>query len=197
MIAVIGYTRVCKEMVLLKIADVIKRVDEWLPNVFSASDKLDWCYECTMHILNECPVYDTYSKVKARDGGVVMLPKGVGVCDIAELYVNGKNLPVTNETDFGGYVLKKGDEVVVVYRKYPDEYELTEGEVGEDVETVVGAPYESMYVDYVCAQIAFLQNDAAEYNKFIGAFNDKFSAYKVYYKSNSPSDVPRKFKNWF
>ena len=197
MIAVIGYTRVCKEMVLLKIADVIKKVDEWQPNVFSDEDKLYWCYECTMHILNECPVYDTYSKVIYRDGGIFMLPSGVGVCDIAELYVNGVKIPVTNETDFGGYVFKKNDKVSVVYRKYPDEYELADGAVPEDVETVVGAPYESMYIDYVCAQIAYQQNDAAEYNKFIGAFNDKMSAYKVYYKSNSPSDVKRRFKNWF
>ena len=181
----------------MKIADVIKRVDEWLPNVFSASDKLYWCYECTMHILNECPRYDTHNAVVSRDGESVMLPSGAGVCDIAELYVNGVKIPVTNETDVGGYSFKKGDNVTVVYRKYPDEYELADGEVSEDVGTAVGAPYESMYIDYVCAQIAFLQNDAAEYNKFIGAFNDKMAAYKAFFKNNSPSDVARQFKNWF
>ena len=41
------------------------------------------------------------------------------------------------------------------------------------------------------------QNDAEEYNKFIGAFNDKMSGYKSFYGSNSPASVPRKFKNWF
>ena len=181
----------------MKIADVINRVDEWLPNVFDDADKLYWCYECTMHILNECPRYDTYNKVVGCDGAVFMLPEGVGVCDIAELYVNGVKIPVTNDTDFDGYSFKKGDKVSVIYRKYPDEYELSDGAVPEDIETAVGAPYESMYIDYVCAQIAFLQNDAAEYNKFIGAFNDKMAACKVYYKNNAPSDVTRRFVNWF
>ncbi len=180
----------------MKIADVLKKVDEWLPNVFSLDDKLYWCYECTMHILNECPVYDTYHCIIGYDGMTVPLPIDVKLLDIAELFVNGAAVAVTNETDFNDYTFKKGDKVAIVYRRYPDEYEITDGEF-PDVETVVGAPFESMYIDYVCAQIAYQQNDAAEYNKFIGGFNDKMSAYKSFYGSNAPSNAARQFKNWF
>lgn len=181
----------------MKISKVIEKVDEWQPNVFSDEDKLDWCYECSCHILNDCPVYGTHKVVIAYDGMVVPMPLGVRLIDIAELYVNGKSMPITNATDYNDYTFKKGDKAVFVYRKYPKKYELVDDVIPEDIKTVCNAPWESMYVDYVCAQIAFQQNDAEEYNKFIGAFNDKMSGYKSFYGSNSPASVPRKFKNWF
>lgn len=182
----------------MKIAKVIEKVDEWQPNVFGTEDKLYWCYECSCNILNECPEYRTDKETVAVDGGAVPLPIGVRVIDIARLYVNGKSIPITNATDYNDYAFRKGDEVIVVYRKYPDEYELTDdGSISDGLETVVDAPFESMYIDFVCAQIAFQQNDAEEYNKFIGAFNDKFAAYKNFYGSNAPASAPKKIFNWF
>ncbi len=181
----------------MKIFKVIEKVDEWQPNVFSDEDKLSWCYECTCNILNECPVYGTHKVDVTDDGIVIPLPLGVRLIDIAELYVNGVRMPITNATDYNDYTFKKDDKAVLVYRKYPAEYELADGAVPEDIETVCGAPFESMYIDYVCSQIAFQQNDAVEYNKFIGAFNDKLAAYKAFYGSNAPSSVSRQFGNWF
>ena len=106
-------------------------------------------------------------------------------------------MPITNATDYNDYTFKKGDKAVLVYRRYPEEYELSGGAVPEDIQTVCSSPFESMYIDYVCAQIAYQQNDAAEFNKFIGAFNDKLAAYKAFYGSNAPANVARHFENWF
>lgn len=182
----------------MKISKVIEKVDEWQPNVFSDEDKLYWCYECTCNILNECPVYGTYEVSVGSDQMVIPLPVGVKLIDIAELYVNGARMPITNATDYNDYTFRKGDKVAMVYRKYPEQYELTaDGAVPEDIETVCGAPFEGMYIDYVCAQIAFQQNDAVEYNKFIGTFNDRLSSYKAFYGSNAPANVSRRFENWF
>ena len=181
----------------MKISKVIEKVDEWQPNVFSDEDKLSWCYECTCNILNECPVYGTHEVDVVTDSMVIPLPLGVRLIDIAELYVNGVRMPITNATDYNDYVFRKGDKAVLVYRKYPTEYELADGVVPEDIETVCGAPFESMYIDYVCSQIAFQQNDAVEYNKFIGAFNDKLAAYKAFYGSNTPASVAKRFENWY
>lgn len=182
----------------MKISRVIEKVDEWQPNVFGVQDKLDWCYEVTCNILNECPVYRTHTVAIVSNNEVIALPLGVTLLDIAELYVNGKRKPVTNATDDHDYVFKKGDMVKLVYRYRPEEYEvLQDDSVPDELETVCRAPFDSMYVDFVCAQIAFQQNDAVEYNKFIGAFNDKFYAYKKYYGSNAPHNVPSTVRNWF
>lgn len=182
----------------LKISRVIEKVDEWQPNVFGVQDKLDWCYEVTCNILNECPVYKVHDTVVLADGGVIALPLGVTLLDVAELYVNGKRMPITNATDYNDYTFRRNDLVRIVYRSRPDAYEADENEeFPDELETVCPAPFESMYVDFVCAQIAFQQNDAVEYNKFIGAFNDKFYAYKKYYGSNAPHNVPGVVANWY
>lgn len=181
----------------MKISTVIQKVDEWQPNIFSDEDKLYWCYECSRHILNECPEYSTHEIDVVSDGMILPLPLGVRLCDVAELYVNGVRMPITNATDYNDYTFKKGDKAVLVYRRYPEEYELSGGAVPEDIQTVCSSPFESMYIDYVCAQIAYQQNDAAEFNKFIGAFNDKLAAYKAFYGSNAPANVARHFENWF
>lgn len=181
----------------MKISKVIEKVDEWQPNVFSDEDKLYWCYECTCNILNECPEYRTCEIDVVNDAMVIPLPVGVKLIDIAELYVNGARAPITNATDYNDYTFQKGDKVVIVYCKYPERYELVDELIPEDIDTVCSSPFEGMYVDYVCAQIAFQQNDAVEYNKFIGAFNDKLAAYKAFYGSNAPSSVAKRFDNWF
>ena len=165
--------------------------------MFSDEDKLYWCYECTRNILNECPEYGTHAEDVVTDEMVIPLPLGVGLMDVARLYVNGVRVPITNATDYNDYTFRKGDKVVMVYRKYPGEYQLEGGAVPEDVETVCGAPFESMYIDYVCAQVAFQQNDADEYNKFIGAFNDKLYSYKMFYGSNAPASAPMQSGDWF
>lgn len=181
----------------MKIAKVIEKVDGWQPNVFGVEDKLYWCYECTMNILNECPEYGTRKVKVTSEPMAVPLPVGAGLLDVEALYINGVRTALTDATDINDYSLRKGDEVVLVYRKYPARYEADGDEVPDELETVCGAPFESMYIDFVCAQIAFQQNDAAEYNKFIGAFNDKFTAYKNHYGSNAPASAPRQFENWF
>lgn len=193
-----GYACVRKGADGMKISKVIEKVDEWQPNVFSTEAKLDWCYECARAILNACPVYGTHEVDVTADSMVIPLPLGVSLFDIAELYVNRVRMPITNATDYNDYTFKKGDKVAIVYRKKPEVYQLdADGSVPESLETVCEAPYESMYIDFVCAQIAFQQNDAAEYNKFMGMFNDKFNGYKLFYGSNAPSGVAKQFENWF
>ena len=180
----------------MKISEVVEKVDRFQPNVFDTADKVYWCYECTRNILNECPVYRTFECVAVCDGFVLPLPVGVAVKDIAALFVNGAKKTLTDATDYLDEEFKKGDKISVVYRVVPDEYDA-ESEDFAEIETVVSAPFESMYIDYVCAQIAFQQNDAVEFNKFIGSFNDKLTSYKEFCGSNHPASAPGKFYNYF
>ena len=185
----------------MKIARVIEKVDEWQPNVFTLQDKLDWCYEVTRDILAENPEYGSITKT-APGGPLVVLPEGVSFADVAYVYVNGKKLLKTDERTYGDMVFERGDEVYIVYRTYPAPYEAElsedgEGHVPDDLETIVPPPYDSMYIDYVCAQIAFQQNDAAEYGKFIDSFQTKFYAYRNVAGANSPISEPKNFVKWF
>lgn len=182
----------------MKIARVIEKVDEWQPNVFSLEDKLMWCYEVTRDILNDNPKYGSVKKTVSLGGGIVPLPEGVSFSDVVCVYLNGKKTEILDERTYQDAHLKKGDEVYVVYRVYPSVYALGEdGSVPEDLETVCPPPFDSMYIDYVCAQIAFQQNDADEYNKFIAAFNTKFYGYKNFAGANSPISDGKSFVNYF
>ena len=182
----------------MKIADVIDKADRWQPNVFDLKDKLDWCYEVTRDLMLDNPEFLSATKTVASDGGIVPLPEGVLYSDVEEVYVNGGRVERLDERTMEDAQLKRGDQVYVVYRYFPPVYALSDdGEVPEDLETVCGAPFDSMYIDYVCAQAAFQQNDAEEYNKFISAYNAKFYAYKNFCGANSPVSVRKGFVNYF
>lgn len=181
----------------MKIAKVIEKADRWQPNVFSLEDKLDWCYEVTRDILVDNPRYLSVTREIAVDGGVAPLPEGVSFSDVAEVYVNGKRQVRKDERTLEDMAFQKGDMVYIVYRVVPKAYAPEGEQVPEDLETVCDAPFDSMYIDYVCAQIAFQQNDVDEYNKFISSYNSKFYAYKNVCGANSPISARKDFVNWF
>lgn len=178
----------------MKITKVLEKVDKWQPNIFDTEDKLQWCYEVTMDILTECPKYRSYAVKVTYDGSVLMLPEGVSFSQIARVYKNGILQEIRDERTLEDAVFKKGDTVYIVYRQYPEAYAPREGdEVPEELETVCGAPFDAMYIDYVCAQIAFQQNDLGDYDKFISSYNVRFEAYKRFYGSNSPVSDRKNF----
>lgn len=182
----------------MKISEVLEKVDEWQPNVFSVEDKLGWCYEVTRDILQMCPKFLSYKGTVTADGGVFALPEGVQFSDVSEVYVNGVRQERLDERTYLDQSFKQGDEVYVVYRCVPPRYELDEnGSVPEALETVCDAPFDSMYIDYVCAQAAFQQNDADEYNKFIASYNVKFTAMMNVTGANAPVTVRKNFVNYY
>lgn len=182
----------------MKLKDVIAKVDKWQPNVFDTQDKLDWCYELARDLWNTSPKILSYTGTVARDGGTVALPLGVKFSDCVEIYVNGKRKVKLDERTYEDLKLKKGDEVYVAYRYVPEPYQVdSEGEVPEELETVCDVPFASMYMDYVCAQIALQQNDAEEYNKYISVFNVKFSGFQNFVGANSPITAKKSFVNYF
>lgn len=178
----------------MKIADVIRKVDEWQPNVFTFEEKLRWCYEVTADILADCPVYRSVTIEVSHDGATLPLPDGVSFSDIVRIYLNGKLQEIRDERTLPDAAPKKGDVVNVVYRDVPAEYSPDEnGTVPEELETVCPAPFDAMYIDYVAAQIAFQQNDLDDYDKFISRYNTRFESYKKYFGSNSPVSDRKNF----
>lgn len=182
----------------MKIADVIRKVDEWQPNVFTLDEKLRWCYEVTADILADCPVYRSLTVDILYDGAAISLPDGVTFSHVARVYRNGKLQEIRDERTLEDASPKKGDVVNVVYRDVPAEYALDkDGNVPENLETVCPAPFDAMYLDYVSAQVAFQQNDLDDYNKFISRYNNRFLGYKKYFGSNSPVSDRKGFVNLY
>lgn len=181
----------------MKIADVIQIVDNLQVNIFETEDKLRWCYEVTTDILSDCPVYRSMTQKVPYDGCVVALPDGVQFSQVVKVCVNGKLCPLLDERTVEDTVLKKGDEVYVVYRAVPEVYELNDGVIPEEYETVCPAPWDAMYVDYVCAQMAYHQNDLSDYEKYIHTYNVRFESYKKWFLSNSPISDRKNFVNLY
>lgn len=66
-------------------------------------------------------------------------------------------------------------------------------------ETVVPAPYDSMYVDFVLAKCFYHQHDWGSYNQHMSAFNAKLEDFsKWYIARNMPKrDSENKINGWW
>lgn len=63
--------------------------------------------------------------------------------------------------------------------------------------TVCEAPWDEMYIDYICAQICFYQRDSAAYQQFITRYNERFEEYRNWVKAMSAAPDDTVFKNWW
>ncbi len=62
--------------------------------------------------------------------------------------------------------------------------------------TLLPAPYDSAYIDFVNAKASLYQGDKHAYNAFMSQYNSKISDYKYWLNRNKPRTEAR-FKNWF
>lgn len=81
--------------------------------------------------------------------------------------------------------------------------ELSEGEVKADMRrivtdrTVCDAPYDEMYIDYICAQICFFQRKHDVYQQFIARYNERMKEYGKFMKENAAVNDRTVFTNWW
>lgn len=64
-------------------------------------------------------------------------------------------------------------------------------------ETVCGAPYDRMYVDFVNAQICYYQRDFDTYNQHMNLFNQRLAAYQAWLQQRRTQDKDGQLVNWF
>ena len=88
----------------------------------------------------------------------------------------------------GGFVYEgdsvpEGEKRAHVYREITDK-------------TLLPAPYDSAYMDFINAKIALYQGDADAYQSFMSQFSTKLSDYRSWLTRNMPR-TETKFKNWF
>lgn len=63
-------------------------------------------------------------------------------------------------------------------------------------ETVCGAPYDRMYVDFVNAQICYYQRDFDTYNQHMNLFNQRLNAYQAWLQQRRVQDKDGRMVNW-
>ena len=88
-----------------------------------------------------------------------------------------------------------GDEVVVADDTFTAGTKQATIELVLLDETIPPPPYDAMYIDYLIGKIGYYQNDMAEYNKQMTAYNDKLYDYARWYKQTNPLDQSLRFVN--
>lgn len=63
--------------------------------------------------------------------------------------------------------------------------------------TLCAAPYDRMYIDYLCGKVCFYQRDFEAYNQHMAIVNSRLTAYERYLKKNAPLDGSGQLKNWW
>ncbi len=84
---------------------------------------------------------------------------------------------------YTGDVVPTGEKQVHFYREITDK-------------TLLPAPYDSAYIDFVNGKVSLYQGDVDGYKTFIGQYNRKISDYRYYLTRNMPRKEA-KIKNWF
>lgn len=169
----------------MKIYQVLLKVDSLCPNPYSVEEKLRWCYEVSCGIRDNVKrEYASVESVVTEDKGRVVLP--CPFSQVVLVYVNGRKKTKTDCRTWEDYSFRKGDTVRVVYKSMPEEYVPNGDNVPEEYETEAPAPYDSLYLDYVMAQIAFYQNDMNDYNKFVTMYNQKLADFAASCKQTEP-----------
>lgn len=84
---------------------------------------------------------------------------------------------------YGGAEIPDGEREVSFCR------EITE-------KTLMPAPYDTAYIDFVNAKVAMYQGDNAAYRSFMEQYNEKMKDYRMYITRNTPR-IKSRFKNWY
>lgn len=181
----------------MKISEVISKVNMLYPHAYDADTELmvSWCNEVTAVIKNR--ITPEFKSCVQTYVGKLALPDGVSYGDVEKVYVNGVLLDRLDERTLGSSSLILGDRVKVVYKKKPvfASTDETSESYYENVDTACRFPHDMMYVDFLCSQIAFYQNDLADYNKFISSYNQRLAEFEKEAVGKLPKQPEDRFKN--
>ena len=189
------------------ITKVIESAKALYPAEYSVGEYIDWCDELSADIaLNYLKniVKMEYNKVSE-----ILLPEGVGIRNICKVIVDGRDGEKITTEEFGfdyeyeekGRRIKKHDggafDAVVYYIKPHIPIEYTVGKEHNIIDkTLADAPYDSMYIDFVCMKAAMYQGDTNAYKKFSQIFKDKLDEFHMYVNRTGPAKNTRIYNWW-
>lgn len=94
------------------------------------------------------------------------------------------------------YVVKKTEDGKVFADGSLEGEKLCNADVIKNADTLAGAPYEGMYINYIIAKILFNQGDIDGYNRNMEMFQYVFGNYSAAYKKSAPQRN-LKYTNWW
>ena len=128
--------------------------------------------------------------------GIAVFAGNTFTCD--KPFLTGDTVKITDGSDeytvhitdmegnvffYGGAEIPEGERTVRFYR------EITE-------KTLIPAPYDTAYIDFVNAKAAMYQGDNSAYRSFMEQFNEKMKDYRLYLTRHMPR-VKSRFMNWY
>ncbi len=131
------------------------------------------------------------------------MDKNTMIIDCNSLRV-GDELELTTNFD-SYYVVVKG----ITYNsdgKAVVEFDIDTGEQGETnvsitrcltEKTVVDAPYDMLYIDFLNAKYCFYQRDYENYNAHMAVFNSRLADLDMYLAKSRPSSPDTVLRNWY
>ena len=130
------------------------------------------------------------------EDGAAVFSEGSFVCGIP--FVAGDTVRITDgDTDYTVHITNS-DENTFFYRGE----EIPEGErtvrfYREITEkTLLPAPYDTAYMDYVNAKASLYQGDQEAYRSFMEQYNEKMKDWRMYLTRNMPR-IKSRLKNWY
>ncbi len=132
------------------------------------------------------------------DNNIIVLPEG-GRINLLEpgdtliLFFDDTTLfKMINEIDTDSNTItlsepipdKEGQQNVIIKRMVDDSTEC-------------GAPFDTMYVDWLLGKFAFYQNDFEAYNQHMALFNSKLDNYEKTYKQTNPLSIRARFHSFW
>lgn len=180
------------------INEVIALVDSLIPGNPYKNQKLQWINEVDGYIWKELYRYkDTLIINKESGVDTFKLSEGVIFNDITNVYVDDEEIPRIDHSfqKTTGYY-KGRDNTVKIYPA-PKEPAgnvaivylmpfVTHKNINE--KTLVDAPYDKMYYEYIMAKIHFFNKDYAAYNNTVDVFNASFEDYMIWWTSRNPCE---------
>lgn len=92
------------------------------------------------------------------------------------------DIETDNKYIYRGSSIPVGERTVHMFREF-------------DERTLIPAPYDTAYMDFVNSKVALYQGDTDAYSSFMGQFNVKMNDYRKYLTRNMPRSEA-KFINW-
>jgi hypothetical protein len=195
----------------LPISDLIAKIDARKPNPYTAADKLGWINEVDATVKKHInPTYLVSEIARVKDQAAYALPAGVTVDDVVHVFVAGVHYPRIDARAYkrAGYYKDTADSTKIGLYPVPTaadaagspQVKVTYREpfaahAADTEEALLPAEWTNIYLAYVFAQMAYLQEDYASYNNHQAMYNSLLDTYAREAQKTRPADTNDKWSN--
>lgn len=188
----------------MKICKAIEECDFLYENNVPEKVKIGWCDELGALLKNEYAKTYTCCPLE-RDENAFLLPQGMEAGRVVRLIADGRET-TKRELERGGYLFVPGAQTTQIMPRdgarpigtleaiLQDTYTPITDSFAD--ETIPGAPYDRMYIDFLIAKCNYYNRDFQGYNQHMNYFNTVLEAFAAdFIRRNEP--IRSKITGWW